>query len=107
MVESESGGALAASLSIGLGFLSRSLGPRDKAQLSLEREETLLPLNFFSKKKSNMPPSSQACDAGANPFIERYFGDCVFDDRDMLGFVAGMLSIACWMVAQVTKKTFF
>jgi hypothetical protein len=50
-----------------------------------------------------MPPSSQ-CDPGANPFIERYFGDCVFDERDMLGFVAGMLSIACWMVAQVRRK---
>ena len=50
-----------------------------------------------------MPPSSK-CDPGANPFIERYYGDCVFDGRDMLGFVAGMLSIACWMGAQVRSK---
>lgn len=50
-----------------------------------------------------MPPSPQ-CDPGANPFIARFFGDCVFDGRDMLGFVAGMQSIACWMVAQVRRK---
>jgi len=49
------------------------------------------------------PSSSSACDPGANALIERLFGDCVFDSRDMLGFVAGMLSIACWMVAQVRE----
>lgn len=50
-----------------------------------------------------MPPSTSKCDPGANRFIERFFGDCIFDDRDMLGFVAGMLSIACWMGAQVRR----
>ena len=42
-----------------------------------------------------------ACAPGASPFVERWFGDCLYDRRDALGFAAGLASIACWMVAQV------
>ena len=43
------------------------------------------------------------CHRGANPFIERFFNDCVYDERDMVGFALGMGSIACWLVAQVPQ----
>lgn len=43
------------------------------------------------------------CHHGANRFIERFFNDCVYDERDMVGFVLGLGSIACWLVAQVPQ----
>ena len=31
------------------------------------------------------------------------FGDCVYDRADAVGFAFGMLSIACWLVAQLPQ----
>lgn len=44
-----------------------------------------------------------ACRPGANPIIERYFHDCVYDGRDMLGVAFGLCSIGCWLVAQLPQ----
>ena len=43
------------------------------------------------------------CDAGANAFIERYFRDCVYTQRDAIGFGFGVASICCWLVAQLPQ----
>ena len=48
--------------------------------------------------------AASPCDPGANPFVSRVFGECVYDGRDMAGFVAGLASIACWMGAQVREE---
>jgi len=44
-----------------------------------------------------------ACRPGANPIIERYFHDCIYNGREMTGFAFGLCSIACWMVAQLPQ----
>ena len=43
------------------------------------------------------------CLAGANPTIEKYFHDCIYDTRDLIGFYFGLCSITCWMVAQLPQ----
>lgn len=55
----------------------------------------MLPLQLLS--------DSEGCFAGANPTIERYFHDCVYDTRDLIGFYFGLMSISCWVVAQVPQ----
>ena len=47
--------------------------------------------------------SDPYCDAGANPIIEKYFHDCIYDTRDFVGFILGLCSLACWMVAQLPQ----
>ncbi|KAL4458041.1 hypothetical protein ABPG75_012906 [Micractinium tetrahymenae] len=37
------------------------------------------------------------------PWIEDVFGDCVDSTRDLVGFSAGLLSISCWLVAQMPQ----
>jgi len=56
----------------------------------------MLPLQLLGDK-------DEGCLAGANPTIERYFHDCVYDTRDLIGFYFGLMSISCWMVAQVPQ----
>ncbi|KAK9824417.1 hypothetical protein WJX72_010131 [[Myrmecia] bisecta] len=43
------------------------------------------------------------CGPGAEPFIAKWLLDCIYSKRDMAGFAVGMLSIACWMVAQIPQ----
>ena len=47
--------------------------------------------------------STSLCDDGADPFIERYFLDCVYGQRDAVGFYVGLLSIVCWIFAQAPQ----
>ena len=47
--------------------------------------------------------STSLCDDGADPFIERYFLDCVYGQRDAAGFYIGLLSIVCWIFAQAPQ----
>ncbi|MEW5298884.1 MAG: hypothetical protein WDW38_004808 [Sanguina aurantia] len=49
-----------------------------------------------------MPPF-QGCEAGANPFVERCFHDCVYGFQDGLGFVLGMAAIGLWLVAMLPQ----
>lgn len=56
----------------------------------------MLPLQLLGDR-------DEGCLAGANPTIERYFHDCVYDTRDLIGFYCGLMSISCWMVAQVPQ----
>ena len=87
--ESESG-ELSRPLSIGPPRSLAQLASREKALLSHCPEERLSPpIKLSFEKKGKHLESEHAP---------------VFDERDMLGFVAGMLSIACWMVAQVRRK---
>lgn len=43
------------------------------------------------------------CLPGANSFIQHWFGDCIYNVRDLVGFLLGMASILSWMVAQVPQ----
>ena len=40
---------------------------------------------------------------GAVEWIRVWFGDCVYNSKDYAGFVFGMASIACWLVAQLPQ----
>ncbi|GLI66517.1 hypothetical protein VaNZ11_010387 [Volvox africanus] len=43
------------------------------------------------------------CDPGANPWVEKYFHDCVMDYRDAAGFALGLCSIFVWLTAQIPQ----
>ncbi|GIL75733.1 hypothetical protein Vretimale_15280 [Volvox reticuliferus] len=43
------------------------------------------------------------CDPGANPWVEKYFHDCVMDYRDAIGFALGLCSIFVWLTAQIPQ----
>jgi uncharacterized protein with PQ loop repeat len=44
-----------------------------------------------------------SCDSGANEFIKEHFHDCIYTDRDLVGFCFGMLSISLWLFAQIPQ----
>ncbi|CAL5225418.1 g8232 [Coccomyxa viridis] len=44
-----------------------------------------------------------SCSHGANPWIEKYFKDCVYTYQDLSGFSLGMASILFWLVAQMPQ----
>jgi hypothetical protein len=44
-----------------------------------------------------------SCSEGYNHFINKYFKDCVYGNRDMAGFCLGIASILFWAVAQVPQ----
>ncbi|CAL8467091.1 g6627 [Coccomyxa elongata] len=43
------------------------------------------------------------CKHGAYTWIEVYFRDCIYSHQDLAGFIFGMSSIACWLVAQMPQ----
>ncbi|KAK9916580.1 hypothetical protein WJX75_004456 [Coccomyxa subellipsoidea] len=43
------------------------------------------------------------CKDGAYDWIELYFRDCVYSYQDLAGFILGMSSIGCWLVAQMPQ----
>lgn len=43
------------------------------------------------------------CQGEANWFFERYFMDCIYNARDLTGFLFGISSIVCWIFAQVPQ----
>ncbi|KXZ42023.1 hypothetical protein GPECTOR_220g471 [Gonium pectorale] len=43
------------------------------------------------------------CGKGANPWVETYFHDCVYDVRDAVGFGLGICSIFVWLNAQLPQ----
>lgn len=45
----------------------------------------------------------EGCDSGANPFAEKYFRDCVYTYRDLVGFGLGLVSILVWLTAQLPQ----
>ena len=45
------------------------------------------------------PPELAA--AMHSEWVYKYFGECVMNLRQWFAFIVGMLSIACWLVAQV------
>eukprot|EP00045_Choanoeca_perplexa_P010572 m.107904 g.107904 ORF g.107904 m.107904 type:complete len:343 (+) comp15323_c0_seq4:105-1133(+) len=45
--------------------------------------------------------SSSACDADQHyQWANKYLGECVKDDKQLVGMILGLLSILCWLVAQ-------
>ncbi|GAX78827.1 hypothetical protein CEUSTIGMA_g6264.t1 [Chlamydomonas eustigma] len=48
-------------------------------------------------------PALSACLPGANPWIEKYFHDCVYDFTDTISFGLGLASIAIWVLAQLPQ----
>ncbi|GJP45402.1 hypothetical protein CLOM_g4798 [Closterium sp. NIES-68] len=47
--------------------------------------------------------SKCVCEAGAVPWIRDWFQDCVYSRWDLLSFLIGLASIACWLVAQLPQ----
>lgn len=47
--------------------------------------------------------NSTLCDPGADEWIEKYFEDCVYGQKDHVGFYLGLASILCWLVAQAPQ----
>ncbi len=45
----------------------------------------------------------EGCESGANPFAEKYFRDCVYTYRDLVGFGLGLVSILVWLTAQLPQ----
>ena len=45
------------------------------------------------------PPELTA--AMHSDWVYKYFGECVMNVRQWFAFIIGMLSIVCWLVAQV------
>lgn len=52
---------------------------------------------------NNASGNSTLCDPGADQWIEEYFEDCVYGNRDRVGFYLGLASILCWLVAQAPQ----
>lgn len=55
-------------------------------RLSLRIQYSMFLLDAFS------------CKSDAVFWIEHIFGDCVYDTQDLISFILGMLSIACWVI---------
>ncbi len=47
--------------------------------------------------------SSDMCERGAVRWIDVHLHDCVYGTRDIIGFTFGVVSIGCWVVAQVSS----
>jgi uncharacterized protein with PQ loop repeat len=41
--------------------------------------------------------------ADYNPTIEKYFHDCIYDTRDLIGFYFGLISISCWLYVAIPQ----
>jgi hypothetical protein len=50
-----------------------------------------------------MPWPCRCDDPGAWRFVERTFGDCLYSAQERASFILGLLSIACWLVAQLPQ----
>ena len=53
----------------------------------------------WTDNATECPPELTA--AMHSDWVYKYFGECVMNLRQWFAFVIGMLSIACWLVAQV------
>lgn len=51
----------------------------------------------------NGPAADCPVDAGCSAWIYDYLKDCVCTRRDRVSFAVGMLSVACWGVAEVPQ----
>jgi hypothetical protein len=55
--------------------------------------------SIVADNATECPPELTA--AMHSAWVFKYFGECVMNVRQWFAFVIGMLSIACWLVAQV------